>query len=276
MPFTLAHPAVVLPLVRRPFVPGALVAGAMAPDLPYFLGAAGIASTRAGDWYGVFLNATETHGPLGLLLNLPFALALTAGWWLVRRPIAALVGFTPATDDRPRARFLGWLLISAVIGIATHLIWDALTFTRLLQNLSTAVGLAVIAVYLWRHRRPSQTGAHRLGGGLRWVVIGVLVAAPVLGAVVQLPADYRAVRTIEVVDYDHPQTVDDGNGNTSTSYPTTTADAPLSAVLEGVLTGAAKRAGAAFAVALGLYAVAWQLVSRRTGSSTDQPAPAPH
>lgn len=78
MPFTLAHPAVVLPLVRRPFVPGALVAGAMAPDLPYFLGAAGIASTRAGDWYGVFLNATETHGPLGLLLNLPFALALTA------------------------------------------------------------------------------------------------------------------------------------------------------------------------------------------------------
>ncbi|MEU4193675.1 DUF4184 family protein [Kribbella sp. NPDC026611] len=35
MPFTLAHPAAVLPLVRRPFVASALVAGAVAPDLLY-------------------------------------------------------------------------------------------------------------------------------------------------------------------------------------------------------------------------------------------------
>ncbi|MEV0803512.1 DUF4184 family protein [Kribbella sp. NPDC050281] len=35
MPFTLAHPAAVLPLVRRPLVASALVAGAVAPDLLY-------------------------------------------------------------------------------------------------------------------------------------------------------------------------------------------------------------------------------------------------
>ena len=35
MPFTLAHPAAVLPLCRRPLVASALVAGAVAPDLLY-------------------------------------------------------------------------------------------------------------------------------------------------------------------------------------------------------------------------------------------------
>jgi hypothetical protein len=35
MPFTLSHPAAVLLLCRPPFVASALVAGAVAPDLPY-------------------------------------------------------------------------------------------------------------------------------------------------------------------------------------------------------------------------------------------------
>ncbi|HEY3557859.1 MAG TPA: DUF4184 family protein, partial [Kribbella sp.] len=35
MPFTPAHPAAVLPLIRRPLVASALVAGAVAPDLLY-------------------------------------------------------------------------------------------------------------------------------------------------------------------------------------------------------------------------------------------------
>ncbi|MEI5672079.1 MULTISPECIES: DUF4184 family protein [unclassified Nocardioides] len=37
MPFTLVHPAAVLPLVRTPLVPSALVLGSVAPDLPYFV-----------------------------------------------------------------------------------------------------------------------------------------------------------------------------------------------------------------------------------------------
>lgn len=40
MPLTLTHPAIVLPLARGPLVPSALVIGAMAPDLPYFVGMA--------------------------------------------------------------------------------------------------------------------------------------------------------------------------------------------------------------------------------------------
>ncbi|WP_277682019.1 DUF4184 family protein, partial [Saccharomonospora azurea] len=48
----MSHPAAVLPLLRRPFVPAALVAGAVAPDLPYFLTTLGVSETGPHDWYG--------------------------------------------------------------------------------------------------------------------------------------------------------------------------------------------------------------------------------
>lgn len=73
MPLTFAHPSVVLPLFRTPFVPAALVAGSMSPDLPYFLGATGTAVT-AQSWYEPFFNATTSHSPLGALtVSLPMA-----------------------------------------------------------------------------------------------------------------------------------------------------------------------------------------------------------
>lgn len=91
MPFTLSHPAAVLPLLRPPFVPVALVAGAMAPDVPYFLGTLGI-PLSAGDWYEPFLNATTSHSPLGALtVSLPVTLALAAGWLLLRGPVTELL-----------------------------------------------------------------------------------------------------------------------------------------------------------------------------------------
>ncbi len=91
MPFTLAHPALVLPLLRHPFVPAALVTGATAPDMPYFLNAAGIRSTSAGNWYEPLLNATHTHSFSGLPVDVLYAVGLVAVYWLVRAPITALL-----------------------------------------------------------------------------------------------------------------------------------------------------------------------------------------
>ncbi|WP_217617334.1 DUF4184 family protein, partial [Cellulomonas sp. GbtcB1] len=56
MPFTLAHPAAVLPFARPPFVPAALGAGALAPDVPYFLPL----PRPAGSWFEPSVNATPT------------------------------------------------------------------------------------------------------------------------------------------------------------------------------------------------------------------------
>ena len=37
MPFTLAHPAAILPITRGRLIPSALVMGSMAPDVPYYV-----------------------------------------------------------------------------------------------------------------------------------------------------------------------------------------------------------------------------------------------
>jgi hypothetical protein len=247
MPFTLAHPAAVIPLLRHPFVPAALVAGSMAPDLPYFLRAAGLASTTAGDWYEPFLNATHTHSPGGLPIDLLYAVALVAAYWTIRAPITALLppGLAiPKPGIQAKAQYVAWLALSALLGVATHLLWDAFTDTdllpaqRLLQYASTAFGLAVVGWYLWKHRdrlRTDDDAISHLSSSARRVVVTLLIAAPLLGAAALAPRDYTDYRT---------------------------ASSTWSAIVEGVLTGAVKRAGASFAIALLLYAAAWQVTRR--------------
>jgi hypothetical protein len=247
VPFTLAHPAAVLPLLRHPFVPAALVAGSMSPDIPYFLRAAGLTSTTAGDWYEPLLNATHTHSPSGLPIDLLYAVALVAAYWIIRAPITALLPpgqAIPRPDPPAKARYAGWLIVSALIGVATHLLWDAFTDTdllpaqRLLQYASTAFGLIVMTWFLWKRR--NQVHSHddpttHLAAPMRRAVTAVLIAAPLLGAAALAHRDYSDYRT---------------------------DSAAWSAIAEGVLTGAVKRAGASFAIALLLYAALWQAIRR--------------
>ncbi|GAB2934319.1 DUF4184 family protein [Streptomyces mayteni] len=294
MPFTLSHPAAVLPLLRRPFVPTALVAGAVAPDVPYFLSVLGV-SASGPRWYEPLLNPTETHAPLtGLLVNLPAALGLVAVLRLLRRPVAAVLpaGLRPAEPEpepEPEpgagagagagARGLPWLVLSALIGIATHLAWDALTHgdgylvarldplraevmggltvARLLQYASTALGLAALARYGWRRRARARDAGEAPAGGPPLIDVALLVLAADLGGAAGLPADVEAYRHTVEVDYARPITETSDDGTTSTSYPSETVRAPWGSFAEGVLTGLAKRAGAAFAVALLLHAAAW-------------------
>jgi hypothetical protein len=295
VPFTLAHPAVVLPLLRRPFVPSALIAGAMAPDLPYFLRAVGISSADARDAYEPLLNATNTHSPgWGLGVDLLFALCLMLVGRLLHRPLSALLpagfvlpGLRAARPGKGhRARYALWVLLSGFVGIFSHLAWDAfthgdgyvvthlallrasvpggLTVARLLQYASTVGGLAAIGVYLWRRRdrfRGTEGCANRLRPAARWSVVAAVVGAAVLGGAVQARGDYRLYRYETVADLDHPIVRDLGDGSTETSYPTRTVRAPWGTVTEGVLTGAAKTAGAVLTVTVLLFAGAWH--SRR-------------
>jgi len=124
MPFTLAHPAAVVPLRRIRFLePLALVIGSMLPDVPYFL--PGYLANRFD----------ETHTLRGsIVTDLPLGLLILLGVLLVRRPLVALL------SDRARWVFLGvvqrfmalpinWLLAvpSLVIGCWTHIVWDSFT-----------------------------------------------------------------------------------------------------------------------------------------------------
>jgi hypothetical protein len=125
MPFTLSHPAAVVPFMRRRgFVPSALVVGCMAPDFEYFI-CLSMHSGRAG------------HSLPGLfLLTVPAALAVL---WLYHRllkePLLSLLphciqsrALTYCAPFRfwPRRRFAA-ILESIVLGAFTHVAWDAFT-----------------------------------------------------------------------------------------------------------------------------------------------------
>ena len=133
MPFTLAHPAAVLPLFRRPFVASALVAGAVAPDLLYVGPIYRIATRQINGNFTLTLTHEFTSA---LWLDPLLALLLLAVFNLVlKRPLIALA--PPALAGRletPRRPFripsvsvLLWTVVSAVVGAITHVVWDSFT-----------------------------------------------------------------------------------------------------------------------------------------------------
>jgi hypothetical protein len=212
MPFTLAHPAAALPLARplgRFGVPSALVIGSLAPDAGYFLP---LPVPRGG-----------THGlPSLVLFCLPVGLAAYLAYHAVlKHPLAALA---PRSVQARLAPVLGapgalpaapWsgVLLSLLAGAATHLAWDSFThfgtplvdaapllrarlfsvlghpvfLVKLLQHLSTALGLALLAH--WTRRwlraapRPAQPAPPPVPFAIR---SGVLAASLALAAAVSL------------------------------------------------------------------------------------------
>lgn len=123
MPFTLSHAAAALPLRRLNLVWSAFLMGSMAPDFPYVVGTVAYRSL-GHDFPGV----VEFTLPASI-----FAL------WLfhtaIKRPATALL---PTGMQQRLRRHLGdfkfggparfaAIVFSLVLGIATHLVWDAFT-----------------------------------------------------------------------------------------------------------------------------------------------------
>ncbi|PWI43481.1 DUF4184 family protein [Streptomyces sp. ICBB 8177] len=229
MPFTFSHPAAVLPALRATgdgtvggrglFTVAGLVAGSLAPDVPFFLD-----SVLPGT-YGF---GRITHRPAGVpTLDPLIAAALAGGWAAARAPLAALLPpgtrLLPGTLPLPHAgrgpgsdaaRF--WL--SATVGAATHVGWDAFThggrwgvrrFPVLRREVagvplhhwaqygSSAAGLAALAVWSRRALRdaPRQTEAARTAGrrgtgvGARRVAVAGLAGCAAAGAVLRCARD---------------------------------------------------------------------------------------
>lgn len=175
MPFTLAHPAAVLPLRRVRFlrtVP--LIIGAMTPDVPYFL------PSRIFPSRYVAHIPEATHTFVGtFVLDLPTGLVLLVLLWLLRAPLTAPLGYGAkakcfAALERFGSRASHWVLapLSILVGAWTHLAWDSFTHAdgwmvsrvsalsapvsffgytgqlcHVLQYASSVFGLAVLAVW---------------------------------------------------------------------------------------------------------------------------------
>ena len=176
MPFTLSHPAAVVPLRR--LLPGlvlsALVIGSMAPDFPYFVGFSEIRwqthSFASVAWFSV---------PVGLASYFVFQRWQRAAW------IDLLPGSFAARIPqlRPRAPLIA-VIASLALGAATHVIWDSFTHEHqpgvmlvralnavvirlfgfpvrgynLLQHTSTLVGAVLLALSVRAWLRASPRG----------------------------------------------------------------------------------------------------------------------
>jgi hypothetical protein len=177
VPFTLAHPAAILPLRGlRHLHTLPLILGAMSPDLPYYL--PGL----------VARNIPDTHEfQASFTTCLALAYLLMIALFVLRRPLTALLA--------PRARWLclhslaplrerrAWLLAipAIILGTWTHLLWDAFTHSdgwivhrvaalsapvtigsytgpmcHVLQYVSSVFGLAVLAIWYTRLRAPAR------------------------------------------------------------------------------------------------------------------------
>lgn len=224
MPFTFSHAAAVLPALRTdrsgavrgrgPLLAAGLVAGSLAPDVPFFLD-----SVLPGT-YGLGRLA---HRPTGVLTLDPLiAAALAGGWVAVRGPVTALL---PPGVQGEAARLLGlvrpvpagagWFWASAAAGAASHVAWDAFTHAgrwgvRRLPVLdrevggvplhhwaqygSSAVGLAVLARWSATALRraphvPPPASVPPLTARQRRLATGALAACTVAGAVLRCRRD---------------------------------------------------------------------------------------
>ena len=207
MPFTLAHPAAVLPLRGLRYLRTApLVIGALVPDTSYYL------PSSIGRY------ALGNHSFTGSYTTcLLLGYALLAALFVLRGPLTALLSararalcLSALEPFRGNAREWAWAAPAIVLGVWTHLLWDSFTHPegwmvhrvaalsapviigsysgavyRVLQYLSSALGLAVLCV--WYRRLPAPTAvpasAHAPRSSVGPVLLLVAAAAVLIGSV---------------------------------------------------------------------------------------------
>lgn len=221
MPFTLSHAAAVLPGLRRdgtgrgPLVASALVAGSFAPDITYFADTAIPGAMEFGE---------VTHAVWGVFtVDVLITAATVALWLLLREPLVALAprrhqgrvyalvrGARRAPGQGPwGVRDGAWFVASAVIGAATHVVWDAFTHHdrwgvrlvpvlsrdaggypvfQLVQYGTSAVALTVLTWFTVAALRrnggqPAPASVPVLGRRARWCAAGFIGLCVVLGTV---------------------------------------------------------------------------------------------
>jgi len=213
MPFTLAHPAAILPLRGSRYlrtVP--LIIGALIPDLPYYV---------PGSLARFLPDTHRFTGSFTTCLVCGYA-ALT-GMFLLRRPLTALLSARAralclAAVAPFSAGLLEWLLAAPaiVLGVWTHLLWDSFTHRdgwavhrvavlnapvtigsytgtvfHVLQYVSSGLGLGALALWYWRLRAPAAaSGELRTGRTATGPLLMLIAAAAILIGGVQATEYY--------------------------------------------------------------------------------------
>jgi hypothetical protein len=219
VPFTLAHPAAVLPLrAVRHLRTAPLFVGAMVPDLPAYL-PGGIARY-------VPLTHAFAHS---YTIDLALGYASLAALFLLRRPLTALLGGRARElclrALAPFRQASAWVQAAPAIllGVWTHLLWDSFTHKdgwivhriaalrapfslgtydgtvyHALQYLSSVLGLCVLVLWYDRLATPAQAagsgaGTSRSAAG---PVLLLAVSVAVLIGAVQAVGHFEQTRSV--------------------------------------------------------------------------------
>lgn len=231
MPFTLAHPAAIVPISKlagKRTSLSALVIGSMMPDAVYFL-PLGIDGRTSHSLPALFWFCL----PAGLLAYILFHS-------FIKRPAAALLPLELAARLPSRALQGPWkgpastgtVIFSLFLGALTHIVWDAFTHAhssivigidmlrfavasvgaypiplyKVLQHVSSLVGLAALALWIraWCvHSRPSTDLPPELNPCLpaqtRLIIIAAIIASGVVFALARAAnASHRTVEDLLV------------------------------------------------------------------------------
>jgi hypothetical protein len=184
MPFTLAHAAAALPFRRTILIPSAVVVGCFAPDFLYFL------RLSPGGGFGHTLPGIFVLDlPLGLLILWLFHRYAKEPLWLwMPESFRQRVELGPRTMPVRNSRGFGLILVSILVGIATHILWDSFThrsywpyrhwsllhdtislpifgslrYYKLFQSLSSVVGCLLILIWFLRLPRTASSHSHAM------------------------------------------------------------------------------------------------------------------
>ena len=209
MPFTFAHAAAALPFRRLRLVSSALVVGTLAPDFEYFL-----RLSPGGGFGHTFTGA--------FLLSLPWALLVL---WIfhaiVKVPLTRLFpegvrsrlgAYMGPFSFRGTKRFL-LIVVSVLIGIATHIIWDSFTHRdtwpsdhwpllmqtvqvpvlgelplyKVFQHTSTVVGTLLVCAWVvswyWHTTPHDDHESAAIPSARKWFVATSIVSLALLGGI---------------------------------------------------------------------------------------------
>jgi hypothetical protein len=217
MPFTAAHPAIVLPLKKlneRWFSTTGLVIGSITPDFSYFLS------------FALNTRISSHQLPDVFTFNLPVTIVLALLYHGIIKE--SLIEHLPPFFKRRAnpAKQSNWLkylykhwavfLGSALIGILSHLLWDSfthfegyfankipwlldqisffginITASRLMQHLSTIVGIIYIAFYI------TSLPTYAINTTSKWVFYWFLVIATGILVLVMYMPEIVLIITID-------------------------------------------------------------------------------
>lgn len=199
MPFTFAHPAIILPLRNlssRWFSGITLIAGSITPDFEYFL--------------RMRIHSSCSHSIEGILtFNIPMGIILILLYlFLVQKPLlealpASISSRIPliSTDRAYLLKRIPVFFISLLIGIGSHLLWDAFTHThgyftervswlheshaligfkipgfKIVQHLSTLLGLLFVGIYFIKL---PKVHSHEHRWSYRFFIVTIWAAASI-------------------------------------------------------------------------------------------------